>query len=94
MSTVLASTGYGYLAVSPISANRKKQAWVVYFELINILTDLALIILPTLNISRIQTSWDKKLMAIAFFSARIVYVLQTTSGKKTANNRSASFRRK
>jgi hypothetical protein len=55
----------------------EQQAWVLCFELVNILTEFMLIIIPALNISRMPTTWEKKLVAISFFSARILYVVGT-----------------
>ena len=42
-------------------------------EVINMLIDLALIVLPTITVLKLQTSWERKSTVLVAFAIRIVY---------------------
>ena len=51
--------------------NSFKTAWWTYFEIMNILTDTCLVILPLGVVWGVQTSLSKKASVLAFFGGRI-----------------------
>jgi hypothetical protein len=59
---------------APSHTDSRQSAWVIFFMSFNCGTELWLITIPTLNILRLPTTWDKKLLAICLFGSRIVYV--------------------
>ena len=60
-----------YLGFKYFSKPNVQTAWWNYLEITNMLTDAALIILPTIILWKIQTSISKKIPIISSFAIRI-----------------------
>lgn len=72
-----------------------RYAWWTYFEITNILTDAALILLPLVFTLRMQTSWAKKASIFSFFALRITVITASTTKlvflNRTRNSQDPSF---